>query len=244
VDHFVCSTKGRLPHTYGKEDPKLQYSGGAIFVDHATVYTYIHHQVSLTTHSTIESKEQFESFCRDHGVIVSEYLSDNGAAFTANAYKEHLLTFAQTSRFAGVGAHHHNGVAERAIQTIMSIARTMMLHSAIHWPDVADAALWPLAVDHAVRLFNLMPNPDNGLSPHDLFTKTPLETIGISKLSCLGLPSLCLGQNNLRRKETPTLETTIGPSVLCRHEQETRIVSSFMFKFGNRRNHTSIPRRL
>ena len=203
VDHFVCSTKGRLPHTYGKEDPKLQYSGGAIFVDHATGYTYIHHQVSLTTHSTIESKEQFESFCRDHGVIVSEYLSDNGAAFTANAYKEHLLTFAQTSRFAGVGAHHHNGVAERAIQTIMSIARTMMLHSAIHWPDVADAALWPLAVDHAVRLFNLMPNPDNGLSPHDLFTKTRWRQSEFQNFHVWGCPVYVLDKTISDGKKLP-----------------------------------------
>ena len=49
----------------------------------------------------------------------------------------HLRQFSQISRFAGVGAHHHNGVAERAIQTIMSIAQTMMLHVAIHWPDMA-----------------------------------------------------------------------------------------------------------
>ena len=26
----------------------------------------------------------------------------------------------------------------------MAIARTMMLHSAIHWSDVADACLWPI----------------------------------------------------------------------------------------------------
>jgi hypothetical protein len=29
-----------------------------------------------------------------------------------------------------------------------------MLHAAIHWPDVADTALWPMAVAHAVFLHN------------------------------------------------------------------------------------------
>lgn len=48
----------------------------------------------------------------------------------------------------------------------------MMLHSAVHWPEAADAALWPLAVDHAVRLYNLMLNPENGFRLHDLFSKT------------------------------------------------------------------------
>ena len=172
VDHFKCTTRGRLPHTFGKEDPKQQYTGGAIFVDHATGYIYINHQVHLTTHETINAKENFEAHCRDHGVVVSEYLSDNGTAFTGQEYTRHLETFAQISQYAGVGAHHHNGVAERSIQTVMSIARTMLLHAAIHWPDVADAARWPLAVDHAVLLFNMMPDPATGLSPHDLFTKS------------------------------------------------------------------------
>jgi hypothetical protein len=124
VDHFICSTsstRGRLRHTYGKkEDPKLQYSGGAIFVDHASGFIFVRHQVHMNTHETIESKESFESHCRDYGVIVTEYLSDNGtAAFTSQAYRQHLQTFSQISQFAGVGAHHHNGVAERSIQTVM-----------------------------------------------------------------------------------------------------------------------------
>jgi GAG-pre-integrase domain/Zinc knuckle len=203
VDHFVCSTKGRLPNTYGKEDPKLQYSGGAIFVDHASGYTYIHHQVSLTTHATIESKEAFEAFCRDHGVVVSEYLSDNGTAFTSAAYRDHLLSFEQTTKFAGVGAHHHNGVAERAIQTIMSIARTMMLHSAIHWPDVANSNLWPLAVDHAVLLFNLMPNPETGLSPHDLFTKTRWRQSDFQNFHVWGCPVYVLDKTISDGKKLP-----------------------------------------
>jgi hypothetical protein len=74
--------------------------------------------------------------------------------------------------FAGAGAHHHNGTAERAIQTIMNMSRTMMLHAAIHWPDVADSTLWPMAVAHAVYLYNHMPALDTGISPADMFTKT------------------------------------------------------------------------
>ncbi|KAI2505113.1 hypothetical protein MHU86_9301 [Fragilaria crotonensis] len=57
----------------------------------------------------------------------------------------------QVLRFAGVGAHYHNGIAERKIRTMMAIARTMMLHWAIHWLDIADPTLWPLAVKHATR---------------------------------------------------------------------------------------------
>jgi hypothetical protein len=54
----------------------------------------------------------------------------------------------------------------------MNMSRTMMLHAAIHWPDVADSTLWPMAVARAVYLYNHMPAVDTGISPADMFTKT------------------------------------------------------------------------
>ena len=68
--------------------------------------------------------------------------------------------FSQSIRYTGVGAHHHKGVAEQSIGTVMSIARTMMLHTAVHWPEVADASLWPFAVLHAINILNNCSNPD------------------------------------------------------------------------------------
>jgi hypothetical protein len=70
------------------------------------------------------------------------------------------------------GAHHHNAIAKQNIQTIMSIPRTLMLHSAIHWSEVADACLWPMAVQLAVFLHDHMPNEQTGISPHDIFTRS------------------------------------------------------------------------
>ena len=64
-----------------------------------------------------------------------------------------------------------NGKAERAIRTIMAMARTQMLHCAVAWPAVADPTLWPLAVKHSVWLHNRIPNPSTGLSPIDVWTK-------------------------------------------------------------------------
>jgi hypothetical protein len=41
VDHFVCSTKGRLFTSRGKTDANEMYSGGCLFVDHATNHVHI-----------------------------------------------------------------------------------------------------------------------------------------------------------------------------------------------------------
>ena len=173
VDHFVCSTKGRLFSSRGKTQEKDMYSGGCIFVDQATKYVSVVFQQHLNSHETLKAKQTYELECRDYGIVIQEYLSDNASCFKSADFSRKLLEFHQTIIFAGVGAHHHNGASERAIQTLMSVARTMMLHSAMHWPDVADPSLWPMAVaQHATFLYNHVPDPQSGLSPHDLFTRT------------------------------------------------------------------------
>ena len=203
VDHFVCSTKGRRFDSKGKSKINDLYTGGAIFVDHASGYTWIGFQSHLNTHETLSVKESFELFCREIGVVPLQYLTDNGAAFTSKDYTQSLRTFAQISRFAGVGAHHHAGIAERAIQTIMSIARTMMLHAAIHWPELADPMLWPMAVSHAVYLHNHVPRTDTGISPHDLFTRVRWEQRKFHDLHVWGCPVYVLQKSIADGKKLP-----------------------------------------
>ncbi len=198
VDHFVCSTRGRLLSGYGvkknhstKDDPKL-YCGGCLFIDEATGHVVVEFQKHLNTHETLAALESFEAKARDSGVIPQSYTTDNGSCFTSRGFFAHLSKFAQTVRHSGAGSHHQNGKAERAIQTIMGIARTMMLHAAIHWPETADPTLWPMAVTHAVWLWNHLPNPETGLSPHDLWTKTRYPLRDLQNVHVWGCPMYVL----------------------------------------------------
>lgn len=187
VDHFVCSTKGRSPESRGGANSN-NLCGGCIFVDCASGKIHVEFQVHLNTHETLRAKESYEMSCRDEGVIVKEYLTDSGSAFTSKGFAEHLSQYRQTTSFAGTGAHHQNAIAERAIRTIMSIARTMMLHAAIHWPEMSDATLWPLAVQYAVFLYNHVPDHTTGLSPTDLFTRTRWPQRKLQDLHVFGCP--------------------------------------------------------
>ena len=125
-------------------------------------------------------------------MIVQKYISDNGKAFTSTEFQHHLRHFQQVGKFAGVGAHHHNAQAERAIRTIMSIARAMLLHSAIHWPDMANTTLWPMAVSHAVFIWNRVPSLSTGLSPLDLFSKSRWPQHRFHDLHVWGCPAYVL----------------------------------------------------
>ena len=68
-DHSVCSTKGCLFTSHGKTDPDSMYSGGCIFVDHASSHIHIAFQLHLNSHEMLHAKEQYEEFCHDHGVV-------------------------------------------------------------------------------------------------------------------------------------------------------------------------------
>jgi Reverse transcriptase (RNA-dependent DNA polymerase) len=203
VDHFVGGPKGRLYTSKGKTDSGKMYAGGAIFVDHASSFIHVEHQIALTSHETLQSKHKFEAMCRDVGVTIQTYHTDNGSAFNNREFAEELKQFRQIHTFAGVGAHHQNGVAERAIQTIMSMSRTMMLHAAIKWPDTCDLSLWPMAVDYAVYIYNHVPNPKTGLSPTDVFTQTRWPLAKCHDLHVWGSPIYVLDPTIQDGKKLP-----------------------------------------
>ena len=172
VNYYVCSTRGRGFTSRGKTKDTDMYTRGTLFMDMKSKQMEIVFQQHLNTHQTLKAKQDFELKCKNAGVIPLEYISDNGSAFSSKSYSAHLSSFSQIQCFTGVGAHHHSGVAEKATQPIMSIARNMMLHLAIHWPEVSDPSLWPMAVQYATYLYNKVPDPSTGLCPDDLFTKT------------------------------------------------------------------------
>lgn len=203
TDQYVCAKPGRLPHTHGKEPPASQYNGGTLFYDHASALIFHQHQVSLGNGETIKGKHKFERFARSHGVQVKSYLADN-QPFGSKAFVEDIETQNQKIDFSGVGAHHQNGVAERALQTVTSWARAMMLHQLLHWPDQYDSSLWPFAMDHATYLWNNLPRARGEHSPLELFsgTKQPAEDT-ISRSRVWGCPAYVLDPRLQDQKKLP-----------------------------------------
>ena len=76
--------------------------------------------------------------------------------------------------FAGVNAHHQNGVAEHRIRELQGMARTMLIHANSRWPDAITANLWPYAVRAANDAINHSPSMQDPerRSPMEIFAKT------------------------------------------------------------------------
>ena len=85
-------------------------------------------------------------------------LKRDNVIFVSDLFTDELIRFNQELTLSSVGAHHQNGVAERAICTTVELARTMLIHAAMHWPEKTYDNLWPFALDHAIFIHNHTPN--------------------------------------------------------------------------------------
>ena len=142
-----------------------------MFYDAASGSVHCYHQFGLTANETIESKIAFERMAQGCGVTVKDYHTDNGV-YTSKEFMRELAEAGQGLSLSGVDAQFQNGAAENAIKIVVRMARTMMLHATLRWPEVADKDLWPLAMTHAAHLYNHLPNRHSGVSPMELWTRT------------------------------------------------------------------------
>lgn len=78
-------------------------------------------------------------------------------------------------------------------------------HSGVHWPEVANTALWLIAMDHAVFFWNHVLDPATGLSPTDLFTLTGFPLEKLHELHVLGSPAYVLDMKLVDGKKLPWL---------------------------------------
>jgi hypothetical protein len=76
----------------------------------------------------------------------------------------------QTLSYAGVGAHHQNGIAEKRIRDLQDLARSSLIHAIKRWPDAINTHLWPYALRKANNTINLAVPKNQIHTPIELFS--------------------------------------------------------------------------
>jgi hypothetical protein len=185
VDHFESRLKGCTFTSLGRTTSD-EYVGGCIFVDHMSGYIHVEPQLGFSSSETIRAKQSFEKFALDNGVIVENYMADNGV-FKANAFVHHIQEHNQKLKFCGVNAHHQNAVAERSIRTLSECAQAMLLHASMHWKDGISSSLWPMAVDYATYIYNHLPQA-NVVCPADLLMGATIPRHKLKDIHTWGCP--------------------------------------------------------
>ena len=158
-------------------------------MDASSGKVHIELQSHLNAEETVGAINAFETQARNDGIVIESYSMDNGSAFKSEAFRDHVSSVDQTTFFSGAGSHHHNGRAEVNVKIIMALARTMKLHAAIHWSDVADPTLWPMAVRQACWIWNHLQHHATGLSPEDVWSRTPFRLMIVMFPIPYSLPS-------------------------------------------------------
>ena len=59
ADHYISRAPGRLYHKKGKSEQSNIFSGGCVFIDHASGYVRIQHQEAINATETVKSKLTF-----------------------------------------------------------------------------------------------------------------------------------------------------------------------------------------
>ena len=134
VDHYIQRAPGRLYHTKLKSDPYDMFSGGFVFIDHSSVYVIIKNQVAINATETFESKLTFDRQYQSQVVVIKGYHTYNGI-FNTSEFMQELLNNQKKITFSGTGASHQNGASERAIKTLVTIERTILMHDALRFPE-------------------------------------------------------------------------------------------------------------
>jgi hypothetical protein len=106
---FIAQLKGTLT--------KKRYTAATIFVDHYSRLKYVHLMTRLTSEETIDAKQAFEHFAKQHSVHILHYHCNNGQ-FADNPFMNSCSAKGQHLTFCGVNAHFQNGIAEKAIRDL------------------------------------------------------------------------------------------------------------------------------
>ena len=185
MDQFVVPYKGRTINNSAST-----IVGGTIFVDHCYGRIFVHHQTDLGAASTLVGKQLLERDAHHLGIKLQHFVSDNGV-FTSTLFRDDLDRKNQSLHLSGVGAHHQNGVAERSIKTVTALARAMLIHSALTWPDANDISLWPFCIQHAAFIYNNTPGRD-GLCPDERWSGSKSSYDHMRSLHPWGCPAYVL----------------------------------------------------
>ena len=76
------------------------------------------------------------------------------------------------------GTSYQNGASKRVINTVVTMERTMLMHTALRCTeDTFSTDLWPMEMDYSVWVYNRIPDMKYGLSAIEIWSKVRFETV-------------------------------------------------------------------
>ena len=110
----------------------------------------IKNQVDINATETVKAKLIFKREDQSQGVAIKVYHTYNGI-FNAYEFMKEMFKNQQKISFSGARASHKNGALERAINMVVTTARTMLMHAALICPkDKCSTDIWSVVMYYTV----------------------------------------------------------------------------------------------
>ena len=78
------------------------FSGGCVFIEYASGYVRIKHQVAINATENVKAKTTFEREAQSQGVVIKGYHTDYGI-FNSSEFMEEMLKNQKKISFSGAG---------------------------------------------------------------------------------------------------------------------------------------------
>ena len=158
-------------------DPSETFSGVCLFVDHASSFMSIKHQVAVNVIETVKAKQTFNRDDQNQGAEIKGYHTDN-RVFNAPNFIECLLNMHKNIQFCVSGASHQNGAAESAIKTLVTMGKTMLIHTVIRFiEENFPTDICSMAIQYDVCIYNQIHEIHPGLSAIEICSKLRFDLV-------------------------------------------------------------------
>jgi hypothetical protein len=142
---------------------------------------------NFTLEETLLAKRAYEKLLAQAGRSAKLYHANNGQ-FLDKGFHQDITDKGQSITFCGVGAHHQNGIIENRNKQLTLGARTLLLPSMCHWPQMIHTMFWPFAIKAMAERMNSLHVDQDGNTPESLMYGVDLETIPIKHFHTLFCP--------------------------------------------------------
>jgi len=125
--------------------------------------------------------------------------SDNGTEYKNSKIEAFCKRHSVIHRFSNPYFPSENGRAERAVRTLKTVMRSLLVSAQL------NVSFWSLAANYAVEIVNVLPKKGNTKSPYQLFKKTAPD---LSRFKIFGAPGFMTKNNGIGGNKRALIKNT------------------------------------